>query len=329
MNDNKYKYVYDENDATLLPLLLIVMRLVGGLLVAYSFHNILLLFCSMDGERGSEGEGGSESKTIHRPHRYYRRVLIINEIGSFALGIIVLAVGLVSVRGLSTSTSSASDYHKEYGCTFHDLILVAWGSVIVVMNCIALMASFYPAKYEDDHGDGNDYNYESDRDLHRNEPINDTEVETNADDRNAIDSDLRIGIGTGTDENDLQVPLLSGEQQQRQQYRQHQEPLQSLFDNNTLLDIEAHSNEEENYMEGTEEEIPPSHENENESNEMDRITGTKRLIQIAGRQRFYLYAGCLVLLIRLPFSLSIPHFVSETIGALARAEYGIAKSNSK
>jgi ABC-type transport system involved in cytochrome bd biosynthesis fused ATPase/permease subunit len=58
-----------------------------------------------------------------------------------------------------------------------------------------------------------------------------------------------------------------------------------------------------------------------------RITGTKRLIKLAGPHTFYLYAGCIVLLIRLPFSLSIPHFVSETLGCLARNNFADAKMN--
>jgi ABC-type multidrug transport system fused ATPase/permease subunit len=58
-----------------------------------------------------------------------------------------------------------------------------------------------------------------------------------------------------------------------------------------------------------------------------RITGTKRLLKLAGPHTFYLYVGCIVLLIRLPFSLSIPHFVSETLGALARTDYGEAKTS--
>jgi len=75
---------------------------------------------------------------------------------------------------------------------------------------------------------------------------------------------------------------------------------------------------------------------ENNGNDIDapveapfenRITGTKRLIKLAGPHTFYLYAGCIVLLIRLPFSLSIPHFISETLGALARSNYSEAKMN--
>ena len=63
------------------------------------------------------------------------------------------------------------------------------------------------------------------------------------------------------------------------------------------------------------------------SDRTSRVTGTKRLIKLAGPHSSHLYMGCLVLLIRLPFSLSIPHFVSTTLGALAHAEYDRAKTN--
>lgn len=58
-----------------------------------------------------------------------------------------------------------------------------------------------------------------------------------------------------------------------------------------------------------------------------RITGSRRLLKLAGPHSFYLFVGCLVLLVRLPFSLSIPHFVSVTLGAVARSEYDLARMN--
>lgn len=50
--------------------------------------------------------------------------------------------------------------------------------------------------------------------------------------------------------------------------------------------------------------------------ETPRWRGTRRLLQLARPQVMYLYAGCAVLLLRLPFSLCIPHFVSTTISAV-------------
>jgi CAP-Gly domain/ABC transporter transmembrane region len=56
-----------------------------------------------------------------------------------------------------------------------------------------------------------------------------------------------------------------------------------------------------------------------------RLKGTRRLLQLASSQVFYLYSGCVVLLIRLPFSISIPHFVSTAISALAQGQFERAR----
>ncbi|KAL7520328.1 hypothetical protein ACHAWX_005054 [Stephanocyclus meneghinianus] len=58
-----------------------------------------------------------------------------------------------------------------------------------------------------------------------------------------------------------------------------------------------------------------------------RLRGTTRLLKLAGRESMYLWIGIVVLLIRLPFSLSIPNFVSATIGDLIDADYDGAKRN--
>lgn len=68
----------------------------------------------------------------------------------------------------------------------------------------------------------------------------------------------------------------------------------------------------------------PSHNVSGSTHPSSRITGTRRLMKLAAPQMFYLYLGCIVLLIRLPFSISIPHFVSTTLGALSRQEYDAA-----
>jgi len=51
-------------------------------------------------------------------------------------------------------------------------------------------------------------------------------------------------------------------------------------------------------------------------------TGIPRLLSLAIPHRRYLYLGCTVLLLRLPFSLSIPHFVAATISSLADSATG-------
>eukprot|EP00591_Stephanopyxis_turris_P010927 CAMPEP_0195510720 /NCGR_PEP_ID=MMETSP0794_2-20130614/3278_1 /TAXON_ID=515487 /ORGANISM="Stephanopyxis turris, Strain CCMP 815" /LENGTH=1038 /DNA_ID=CAMNT_0040638197 /DNA_START=13 /DNA_END=3129 /DNA_ORIENTATION=- len=64
---------------------------------------------------------------------------------------------------------------------------------------------------------------------------------------------------------------------------------------------------------------------EEEEETYTRITGIKRLLQLASPQKPCLYIGCIVLFIRLPFSLSIPHFVSATFGALSQQNYDTAR----
>ena len=56
-----------------------------------------------------------------------------------------------------------------------------------------------------------------------------------------------------------------------------------------------------------------------------RLTGIRRFWQFIFQSNksvlLSLYSGCIVLLIRLPLSLAIPHFVSTTLGALSRENY--------
>jgi hypothetical protein len=64
---------------------------------------------------------------------------------------------------------------------------------------------------------------------------------------------------------------------------------------------------------------------EEDAEPTSRIRGTRRLLSLAAPQVIYLYIGCITLLIRLPFSLAIPHFVSTTLGALSRNEFEQAR----
>jgi ABC-type bacteriocin/lantibiotic exporter with double-glycine peptidase domain len=59
----------------------------------------------------------------------------------------------------------------------------------------------------------------------------------------------------------------------------------------------------------------------------ERGYGTFKLLELARPHKSWLYAGCVILLIRLPFSLSIPHWVAETIGALIDKQWSVATWN--
>ena len=66
-------------------------------------------------------------------------------------------------------------------------------------------------------------------------------------------------------------------------------------------------------------------ENANKKETTSRLRGSARLLKLAGKESLYLWLGISVLLIRLPFSLSIPHFVSTTIGSIIDKDYDGAK----
>lgn len=66
-------------------------------------------------------------------------------------------------------------------------------------------------------------------------------------------------------------------------------------------------------------------EGETSAESTSRLRGTSRLLKLAGSESLYLWVGVAVLLVRLPFSLSIPHFVSTTIARLIDADFDGAK----
>jgi hypothetical protein len=56
-------------------------------------------------------------------------------------------------------------------------------------------------------------------------------------------------------------------------------------------------------------------------------SNTAQLFGLSRKQSVWLFSGCVALLIRLPFSLSLPHFVSEIIGSLLDKDSASVKSN--
>jgi ABC-type multidrug transport system fused ATPase/permease subunit len=105
----------------------------------------------------------------------------------------------------------------------------------------------------------------------------------------------------------------------RQAHSVNRDLAEPLLDRSADVENDAESQEPEARASDTESEA------ETAAGITSRIRGTRRLIKLAAPQVFYLYLGCAVLLVRLPFSLSIPHFVSTTLGALARGNYENAR----
>ena len=59
----------------------------------------------------------------------------------------------------------------------------------------------------------------------------------------------------------------------------------------------------------------------NRGDDGPRVKRPRRLLQLARSQSFCLITGCIALLVRLPFSLAIPHLISVTLGALSKSDY--------
>lgn len=129
------------------------------------------------------------------------------------------------------------------------------------------------------------------------------------------ESERRAEIETTT-ENSMMEPLLtrSPDEVEQEQLREEESdvPPSAQQDDPVLQDEEEASdvlNER------------PADIVENTEESTSRVQGTVRLLKLAKPQVMYLYIGCITLLIRLPFSICIPHFVSTTLVALTQGDY--------
>ena len=243
------------------------------------------------------------SKQTHDKHGM---TLISNSI----LGFVILLLGLLLDADVDVSDGNGDggghgDGDGDGGIQIQiqiqkmSMMFVAVGSSILILGCIGLMTSFYP--FDTDLDLDNDV---TNRAQNRSENNNNGPSASGAENRN--------GNGNGN-RPDNTIPLLEESQQSSQLQDIETPSVQEQQENRPDANVDADTNTDT--------------ETETITETESRIKGTKRLIKLAGPHTFYLYVGCIVLLIRLPFSLSIPHFVSETLGALARSNYAEAKRN--
>lgn len=204
-------------------------------------------------------------------------------------------------------------------------LLAYVGTSVLILSCISLMASFWPIDKEVSNCTEND----------------DMLVEASSD---------RLHFSNLSHE--LQEPLLGAFRNDH-----HQENLRSkgslasttenVADNlrsrdekDVLADAEKALSEMQNSLERTD--VPRFDELNTGTNaetgkrqniavdrdsevSTSRIQGTRRLLSLAIAEVRYLYAGCTVLMIRLPFSIAIPHFVSTTLSALGQNDFVTAR----
>ena len=65
----------------------------------------------------------------------------------------------------------------------------------------------------------------------------------------------------------------------------------------------------------------PEIDERSETERTSRLKGTTRVLKLAGSESLYLWVGVAVLLVRLPFSLAIPNFVSSAITSLIAQDF--------
>ena len=226
---------------------LALARMTGGLFLSVSFTSLLLMASSL---------------SSMAPFISCRASLCCHAM----LGLLLVLVSLINYRHLP----SLDDHDDE---TVQCKYLLVIGALFLILSCIGLMVSFWPAT--------------STRDSRDESP----------------QSRRCCSFFGASREGDPRVDLL--------------EPL--------LNENENVGGEHEPLGSEASDEVQPSGVRDPHLDH-SRIQGTKRLIRLAAPQMGYLYLGCIVLLVRLPFSQSIPHFVSSTLGALARGDYHQAKA---
>lgn len=298
-----------------------VTRMIGGVLVAQGLACLVLLYPMI-----VEGISSNSSTTAtNKPN--YSPLSIWNARTSVTIqlitGLLWIVIALYDDRGNEAYTKAANnEFLTQYDVDVFGgahrrttLGLLSIGFVILILGCLSMMMSFLPV----------------------------TNLNTNSLSRSTMPSD--IGQHSDNGNHDLTEPLIT-----RGQEVQNNDGFLSSQAESQNNDVDEAGPQHHTTSTTTGEDImrgdgalqdPEIIDNndlehnssningDDEANHVDeptsRIRGTKRLLAVAAPQVIYLYIGCITLLIRLPFSLSIPHFVSTTLGALADGEYDRAR----
>jgi hypothetical protein len=228
-----------------------------------------------------------ECSLCHLPTTRCNRMTVMNLRVSIALQAIT---GLVWILVGLLNDSSSNNHNNDPLDPRAEFGLFSVGFLILLISSFGLMLSYWPAVSET-----------TARNEHSAAPVDPIEQGQQTDDErpsNPLTEPLLTRISRGN--------LIDADQHERKsETRQTNDEAQQQgsLDNVTMVEEDA-----EGAMEAT-----------------SRIRGTRRLLSLAAPQVVYLYIGCITLLIRLPFSLAIPHFVSTTLGALSRAEFNAAR----
>ena len=228
------------------------------------------------------------------------------------IGLLVLVAGLLDDR---TNFSNENEYnvssylfenndsdHLLLSCnTLQATVVIASGAVVLLFASASMMCSFWPRRND-------------------STTANDSPESTSA----SVPASRSWVRSINIPEGDAQVPLLSasGEAGNANDSQDDEANLETQPTEATNIHTGAAFDESNDEALSNQATDPVSGDAEVTS----RIRGTTRLLKLAAPEVFYLYVGCVVLLIRLPFSLSIPHFISTTLGAVSRGDFVAART---
>jgi len=285
-DDPYYMYEYSYHREAPSELDTTLSRLTGAVLASLSLSGYLLAGPALSISGAADATAGARGAC--------RNALTSQAI----VGLLIVLVGVIEDITASVDNAALVVQGKRCG-KLKVVSLLAGGTVIMLLACIGLMASFWPQSL--------------------------LQAEDTIITDNGIVSSAAAARTSNTERNSLTEPLLAGDTD-----------IEASRSGMNGGDTECQDEDENSGTSTVAEPITrPSSSTQEDNNPEDegvtgfassRITGTRRLIKLAAPEMFYIYLGCVVLLIRLPFSIAQPHFVSTTLGALSRQDYAAAKT---
>ena len=224
------------------------------------------------------------------------------------MGLLVLVLTFWLSPTTTTATTNDNNDDEDTANDMDDnhgryILLITGSAITLLLAALGLMISFWPPSQNHDH--------EYDRRMipRRHDDDNEEEEMETVDDHNDDN-------GTNDFERSMIEPLLEMDRSSNDSnhgIRTREEDDEFVDEEEATADRGDGNNDDEQ-----QEQLQPV------ETTTSRVRGTRRLLQLASSQVLYLYLGCLILLIRLPFSLAIPHFVSTTLAALGQGEFNEA-----
>lgn len=301
--DNKNHNNYHHHTINALDILL--SRLAGGVLIAQFISCISLLYPMAIGTIMRQQHHFQDMPTTSSSSNHTILVTTKTNLDKFRSAIASLSIlGLLMVLiGLVDDRTNRDD---EHCVALQSSYIIGSGAFILVLECASMMISFWPYHHHEE---------EHQQQQPSRRTNNAAATTTNNQQQQQ--------------QQQLTIPLLSSAS--TEEHTEDAEPASENGVRDALVDNNTNNFEQQQGMEADDNSNAVdmihtiSEEDQPSAETTSRIRGTLRLLKLATSQVFYLYIGCAVLLIRLPFSLSIPHFVSTTLGAVSRGDFDGAK----